>query len=97
MADDGTDDGTATLSSWFRPSIRNLVSSADGTPTTEKSQSDINLVTLDCTDIKSVYRFITFKKNWWARKFNNISFLKHSKPYYIVCYLHVTPKTRLNA
>lgn len=48
-------------------------------------------------DIKSVYRFITFKKNWWARKFNNISFLKHSKPYYIVCYLHVTPKTRLNA
>lgn len=38
-------------------------------------------------DIKSVYRFITFKKNWWARKFNNMSFLKHSKPYYIVCYL----------
>lgn len=36
-----------------------------------------NLVTFDCTciffrDIKSVYRFITFKKNWWARKFNNI-------------------------
>lgn len=37
MADDGTDDGTATLSSWFRPSIRNLVCSADGTATTEKS------------------------------------------------------------
>lgn len=35
-------------------------------------------------DIKSVYRFITFKKNCWARKFNNISFLKHSKPYYIL-------------
>lgn len=102
MADDGTDDGTATLSSWFRPSIRNLVSSADGhQPRRNHSRtlkpSYLGLYMHLFRDIKSVYRFITFKKNWWARKFNNISFLKHSKPYYILCYLHVTPKTRLNA
>lgn len=86
----------ATLSSWFRPSIRNLVSSADGSNHGEiivgYKPSYLGLYMHLFRDIKSVYSFITFKKNWWARKFNNISFLKHSKPYYIVCYLHVTPK-----
>lgn len=89
MVDDGIDDGIVILFLWFRFFICNLVSFVDGILIMERLQLDINLVILDCIDIKSVYCFIIFKKNWWVRKFNNILFLKYLKFYYIVCYLYV--------